>query len=543
MEGCTIDIPHYTEEITVSFYQIGDSFTSVSQNVGEELRNTAYSVSDIINDTDAVSISVKRNITPHNGVEWKTDFGTDGRRGSSRCYPTDPELMAKMKKIGNQEYVRYDSKCNPDFRPFSYAEIRIPDMTDDRAINFRSAKLAFLKTKQAKDLGLRTIRDVDRFIADNNITLHESSDGVSVLFVDRDIHAKFGHSGGFSVYKAINGIDAQDKVTFLDQINKRKYKFRKTVVSAEKSFNDAMEELRDYAPAFVGKAGTAVRFFTESDIHQAGIKAATDAAVFAGTMAVVRNAYAVLQKEKDAGEAIEDVLYTTAASAASAYAMGALKSGIDKALKNTVSVDGIGVIATGVVQVSKNIIAYASGEIDGEQFRESIGETGAYLAAGYIGGNVGAFIGSGIGAALGSAIPFLGSAIGAEAGAFIGRMVGEIIATTVCAEVISALKYGKEYKKQSARVRALCSKAESAMRASQQRLREMIHEKNYELLLSCDEGFALISKALDTYDMSLLKGGILRIGSSFGIDEQYLSQGELTKSNLFSENDTVLVIS
>ena len=498
-------------------------------------------MSDVINDTDAVSIYTKRNSTPKNGFEWKTVFDTQGRRGSSRCYPVDSELKATMKSKWNQEYVRYDSKCNPDFRPFSYAEVRIQDMIDDRAHNFRSAKLAFLKTTKAKELGLKNLNDVDRYIAQNNITLHESSDGVSVLFVDRDIHEKFKHTGGFSKYKTLN---AQDKASFLRQICIEKERvivnIRKSAVSAEYSFNAAMEEIRDIAPEFVTQAGAAVRVFTESDIYQAGVKAATDAAVFAGTMSVVRNAYAVFRNEKDTGEAIEDVIYTTAASAASAYGIGVLKAGIDTALNHSVSVEGVGVIAAGVVQISKHMIDYASGTIDGEQFKESIGETGAYLVVGYIGGNVGKFVGSSIGAVIGSAIPFLGSVIGAEAGAMIGKIVGEMIATTVCAEVISALKYSKEYEKQSARVRTLCSKAEREMRASQQRLREMIREKNYHLLLSCDEGFGLIAKALENNDMSMLKGGIMRIGESFGISEPYFSEGEVTAGNLFNDSDMIV---
>ena len=537
----TINIPHYTEEISVTFYQVDDNLTFASQNVGEQLRNTAYSVSDRLNDTDAVSIHTRRNATPQNGVEWKTVFGTDGRRGSSRCYPIDSQDKAMLMKYGGQEYVRYNSHCDPDLKPFALAEVKISDMTESRVNNFRSAKQKLLQSDLAKEKDLHSIADVDRYCRENSLTLHESTDGVTVLLVPRDVHEFARHAGGVSEHKTAN---AQDKRGFLDQIRVwqkgTRIKINQSVVSAEDSFNEAMEELRDSAPAFVGQAGATVRMITENDIHQAGVKAATDAAIFAGTMAVARNAYAVLQKEKDTGEAIEDILYSTAASAASAYAMGVLKAGIDTALQHSVSVDGVGAIATGVVQISKHLIDYASGEIDEEQLKESVCETGAYLIAGYIGGNVGAFIGGSIGTVIGSAIPFLGNAIGAQAGAMIGRMVGEIVATTVCAEVISALQYGKAYEKQSAKIRALCAHAEREMRASQQRLREMIHDKNYELLLACDEGFRLIAKAVEINDMSLLKGGILRIGSPFGIDESYLSEGEVTADSLFSDSETII---
>lgn len=528
-------IPRYVESVTIVFDEIND-----------DVKEASYQISDRINDTNAVSIQERRNVTLVNGYEWKTFFGADGRRGSSRCYPTDLNARAEMMQKYGQDYVVYNNKCEPDFSPFAEASVKISDMTADRQHNFSAADKKALNTQWAKEMGFKTPADVKRYRMENDLTWHETSDGVTMQLVPSEINAKFKHSGGVALFKKLDAIKKSDFLTqirYLPQTTSVQIRQTIVKVTPEESYSVALQEIIAPTQAFINQAGEYVNQYFQSDIHQAGIDAAKSAAVFAGTMAVVRNTYAVIHKEKELDEAVEDTLYTVAASSATAYGMGALQEGIAEAIGVPASAEGMGLLAAGAVQMSKHLIAYAAGEMDGEQLTESVAETGAYLVAGYIGKTVGGFIGGGIGAVIGSAFPIVGSVVGKEIGSQIGKVVGEIITTTVCAEVISALKFSKDYEKQSAKMRAFCANAEREMRESQRRLKEMIHEENYKLLVASNEGFQLIAEALECNDMSLLKEGILRIGTPFGIDEPYLSNGDVTLDTLFAEKDTILVIS
>lgn len=522
-----------------------DAVTLVLDEINADVKVAVDKGVDILNDTNAVSIQDRRDVTPISGYEWKTFFGTDGRRGSSRCYPIDETYRQEMLQKYGQDYVAYNSQCEPDFKPFTKASVKISDMNTDRQHNFSAADKKVLNTKWAKEMGFKTPADVKRYRMKNGLTWHETSDGVTMQLVPSEINARFKHSGGVALFKKLDAIKKSDfltQVRYLPQTTSVRIRQTIVKVTPEESYSAALEEIRTYTPAFINQTGEYVNQYFQSDIHQAGIDAAKSAAVFSGTMAVVRNTYAVIHKEKELDEAVEDTLYTVAASSATAYGMGALQEGIAEAIGVSASAEGMGLLAAGAVQMSKHLIAYASGEINGEQLKESVAETGAYLVAGYIGKTVGGFIGGGIGAVIGSAFPIVGNVVGEKIGAQIGKVVGEMVTTAVCAEVISALKYSKAYEKQSAKIRALCAKAEREIRESQNRLKELIHEKNYELLLACDEGFSLIARALETNDMSLLKGGILRIGSSFGIDESYLSEGEVTLDSLFSDSETMISI-
>lgn len=273
--------------------------------------------------------------------------------------------------------------------------------------------------------------------------------------------------------------------------------------------------------------GQVSEFFADphvQELNEAGAIAAKDAAIYAGTMTIVRNVIAVIREEKEAEKAAKDVIVTTATASAAAYASGAVKKGIEHQFGDTLSGE-MGIIATGAIEISKQMLSCAAGEIDTEQMLKNVAETSVYLLAGYAGKQIGAVIGS----------------VTGPSGAIVGSIVGEMITTAVCTEIIGSLKYDEAFKKQNAKIKNFCSNAEQEIRSSQERLNIIINQENYALLETTDEGFRLITEGAWNNDMEIIEEGILRIGAKFNMNKEYLEEGTLTLDNLFSNTENTLV--
>lgn len=280
--------------------------------------------------------------------------------------------------------------------------------------------------------------------------------------------------------------------------------------------------------ACIGIAGTGMRLqnmMTSLDVqkmHEVGMSAAGSTALFAGTAAVVQNLYAVAQQEKTVGEAAKDTAVTAAKAAAAAYVHGAVMHQIGKVVPA-----GADALITGVVLLSDTVKAYASGEIAEDEFVEKIAENAAYLVAAQVGRGIGTVIGNAI-------LPGVGG--------IVGGVLGEIVTTAVCHDLVDSLKFYKNAEKELSHMQALCAHAESEIKAAQSRMQELMKLECCKLLGAIDEGFSMIEEAVMTNDIGLMKKGLLTIGTQFGLTEEYLQEGELTMENLFSTDDTVLVI-
>lgn len=255
-------------------------------------------------------------------------------------------------------------------------------------------------------------------------------------------------------------------------------------------------------------------------LHAAGFDAAARTALFAGTASAVKNLYAVATQEKSLKEATADTLKTTSKAAVGAYIHSAVMHQIGKVVPGNIDV-----MVTGIVEISNVLGAYANGQIAEGELLQTLAENTAYLVAAKVGQTAGAMIGNAL-------LPGVGGVI--------GGMVGEFITTSVCMEVVDSLKFYQKAEKENSRICALCTHAELEIHASQVRLREIIQLECYELIETTDEGFTMIATAIERDDMNMLKGGFLKIGSKFGLTEEYLSEGEVTLDNLFVGRNEVV---
>lgn len=132
-----------------------------------------------------------------------------GERGKSD-YIYD---KSKTVKIGENTYeIKAGAKVTykngvPDFSSFQKAQVKIPNMTNNRTQNFKQADkvLAEIWTKNKYDGKSWTARDVETYRTSNGFTWHEMNNMESMQLVPTEVNAGFGHLGGVGEYNAMIG--------------------------------------------------------------------------------------------------------------------------------------------------------------------------------------------------------------------------------------------------------------------------------------------------------------------------------------------------
>lgn len=264
------------------------------------------------------------------------------------------------------------------------------------------------------------------------------------------------------------------------------------------------------------------KFISEdfSKINNAGISEGVSAALYAAIFSTADNLVKVVKEEKDISDGTKAVVKDASAAFALGYAKGAISEAIG------LSTDGSDVIVTGTIQISKQIFAYIDGTIDEEQLVDNIEETSMKIAAQYIGKMMGGAVGS----------------LAGPVGTLIGQYIGEVITTTVCADVISTVRLSKDFDKYNNKVISMYHRAESEIRYSQGRLQLLINKENDELLNAINCGMNMIAEGIRTDSYSKIEEGLCTISSKFGLGEEELKKDIITKDNLFSNKNEVIII-
>lgn len=256
-------------------------------------------------------------------------------------------------------------------------------------------------------------------------------------------------------------------------------------------------------------------------INAEGIDAAVDAAIFSATVAVVRNTASVVKGDLSMKDAIKDTVVSVGASATMAYAT--------RGVMETLNLDRgeAGLIIAETVEVSKQVFLFFEGKIDEEQLLENVAETTACVAAAYMGRVLGKMVGDMI-------VPGVGG--------MVGQYVGEMLTTAICSEIVSTIKEYNAFDKNNKRIINLYHKAESEIKESQERLKQIINEKNNEILDEIKEGFHLINVGIEQGSYDSIEAGLICVGKTFDMSEEYLRKDLVTKDNLFSGSEEPIII-
>lgn len=142
--------------------------------------------------------------TPIDGEKGKWE----AERGESDYILNEPIELKDGTKITRVTY----KNGVPDFSPFQKAQVKIPNMTNDRYANFKQADeaLAELWSRIKYDNHNWSPRDVATYRTENNLSWHEMNNMESMQLVPYDVNATFLHLGGVGEYNAMVGQEGGD---------------------------------------------------------------------------------------------------------------------------------------------------------------------------------------------------------------------------------------------------------------------------------------------------------------------------------------------
>lgn len=136
--------------------------------------------------------------TPKDGDrgEWS------GERGESQYIPSD-EGMKKILAENGTDGIEYKNAI-PNFSDVSKSTVKIDDMSDDRASNFKQCDEKCVDQWNQDKFGGKddwTARDIANWRNDNKYSWHERNDMETCDLVPTEVNSYFGHLGGVSECK------------------------------------------------------------------------------------------------------------------------------------------------------------------------------------------------------------------------------------------------------------------------------------------------------------------------------------------------------
>lgn len=260
-----------------------------------------------------------------------------------------------------------------------------------------------------------------------------------------------------------------------------------------------------------------------SSLNKAGREEALNSAIFASALSVTTNTISVIKGEKNSKEAVTDTVKDVVTATALGYTTGVVMKQL--AWEHTEA----SLFVNGSIQIAKQAVSLANGQISSKEFFEKTAETAAYITAGYIGKSIGGAIGGVL-----IPIPVVGS--------YIGQYVGEVVTTMVCSEIINTVRFSKEFEKHNSKFISLCKRAESEIKESRKRLEYIINKENNELIEKVSAGFENIMEGIRNNSFESISNGFSLIGEKFNLTEDELKKGLLTKENIFADTDEEIIL-
>lgn len=155
--------------------------------------------------------------------------------------------------------------------------------------------------------------------------------------------------------------------------------------------------------------------------HRAGLEGAGYGAAIGGSISLLQNIWALAQRRKAVGEAVNDLAADAAMAAAlgygSAFVGSAIKSGLQQsgrgALRSLSKTNAPAMVVNVCLSLGGSIKEYVNGDITESQFLIEVGEKGAGMLSGAMMGALGQVL---------IPVPFVGAAIGGMIGCTLSSM-------------------------------------------------------------------------------------------------------------------------
>lgn len=251
--------------------------------------------------------------------------------------------------------------------------------------------------------------------------------------------------------------------------------------------------------------------------HRAGLKTAQTAAIIGGSTSLVRNIVGVCQGKVEADEAAKNVIKDTAQTAVVGYGTGFAGSAIKGTMQNSASeytralakTNIAGTIVAVTVSASKTLKRYFSGEIDGTECMECLGEQGT----GMIASSMFAVVGQ-------AAIPI------PIVGGMIGGMVGYALSSATYGILMSSLKEAKLAHEERIAIEKACAEHIEMIREYRKQMNELIEEYLSEKMEVFNESFSGIKSAFAIGDVDLFIDSANSITESLGGNKPFETMEE-----------------
>jgi len=303
---------------------------------------------------------------------------------------------------------------------------------------------------------------------------------------------------------------ARSKQAQIKKYERIKKKLRKTGMTREEAYEARLHPEQSTAKDVIGIA------------NRAGKEQAKYGAAIAGSVSIVKNIVACTKGEKTPGEAAQAVALDTGKGAAVSYVTAFTGTAIKGAMQNAGSTYvrslsrtnlAAGLVTT-TLNVGKTMHRYFTGEIDGSQCIELLGENGV------------GEIGSAMFASVGIAVTSGGPAVVSIIGGITGATVGYAAAVAVYQELSTALKDAKIAHEERIQIEMQCAEAIQMIRQYRQEMDYLVSNYLAANISVFNEGFDAMDIAIIENDIDGFLGGNAQIQNALRRTAQFSTQEE-----------------
>lgn len=255
-----------------------------------------------------------------------------------------------------------------------------------------------------------------------------------------------------------------------------------------------------------------------TDMHESGKRAGKVGALLTGGASTITGLYSLHTGEIEVGELISNIAINSAKGYATGYVVTSMSKGIthstsyflgESFAKSFARSNAPVAIASGVVNASKSLISYMTGEIESEQLLDEVSHTAITGTSSFYYGALGQ---------VAIPIPVFGAIIGASVGYFIGNILHQsgLIA-------LGDSRVVKEAKERRYAVQAMCLAAIPEIQKHRLELENYLElyfsQRKNEFLASFD----ILENSLFNWNPDNFVSGLERINNQFGTSLQFKS--------------------
>lgn len=376
---------------------------------------------------------------------------------------------------------------------------------DEHGNIIEQSQMKFVGHDSSSALQKLASKDYQKYL-DNDVPMDVPSEQYEGIKIEAEAKAK-------SCYEQAERLKQDGKFDIAEKKIEEAKKYEKISKNIRKSTVSSDESMEARVNPEVSTAKDIVKLG-----HRAGLEQAKMGAAIGGGISIIRNCVACFNGDKEPEDAIKDVALDTGKAAAVSYGTaftgsvikGAMQNSKNAMLQNVSKTSLPAMLVTTTLEVGKTFKRYFSGEIDGVQCFEELGEKG-----------VGMMSSSMFAVAFQVAIPI------PVVGALVGSMVGYAFSSAYYKEVLNVFKEAKLAHERRLRIEAECAEAIKMIREYRERLESIISEYLIDHITVFNDALNQMNTALELGDIDSFIEGNNKIINKLGKKSQFNSFKEI----------------